>query len=100
MVEIRKLKEEFSAGFWNANSVLIGGLGKYPDITGSYLTYFLHYNCHELYNCDKELGGGGVILGKQLTLTVDLVRPHKKNYLFSVHPFQFFQVGREGGFFF
>ena len=38
----------------------------------------------------KNWGGGGVIIGKQLTLTVDLVRPH----LFSVHPFQFSQVGR------
>lgn len=33
LAEIRKLKENFSAGYWNANSVLVGGLGKYPDIT-------------------------------------------------------------------
>ncbi|XP_028407068.1 coiled-coil domain-containing protein 87-like isoform X2 [Dendronephthya gigantea] len=33
IAEIRKLKENYNVGYWNANSVLLGGLGKYPDIT-------------------------------------------------------------------
>ena len=37
--EIRKLKEHYNAGYWNANSVLLGGLGQYPNITGTYSLY-------------------------------------------------------------
>ena len=34
IAEIRKLKEHYDTGYWNANSVLLGGLGKYPEIAG------------------------------------------------------------------
>ena len=36
IAEIRELKEHYDTGYWNANSVLLGGLGKYPHITGTY----------------------------------------------------------------
>lgn len=38
IAEIRKLKEHYDGGYWNANSVLLGGLGKYPYIAGTCTT--------------------------------------------------------------
>lgn len=32
--ELRVKKQEYTAGMWNAQSVLLGGLGKDPDVEG------------------------------------------------------------------
>ena len=34
MEEVRSAKSEFREGFWNASSVLLGGLGRDPDAEG------------------------------------------------------------------
>lgn len=39
--EIRAIKSEYKEGFWNANSVLLGGLGKDPELEGIKLTMIL-----------------------------------------------------------
>jgi len=35
LAELRALKSEYSAGQWNVNSVLLGGLGKDPQLENS-----------------------------------------------------------------
>lgn len=32
LAELRALKSEYQTGLWNVNSVMLGGLGKDPDI--------------------------------------------------------------------
>ena len=34
MKSLRQQKEEFKEGFWNANSILLGGLGRDPVLEG------------------------------------------------------------------
>ena len=40
-------KNEYKEGFWNVNTVLLGGLGKDPILEGKmdYLTLGLQYTC-------------------------------------------------------
>lgn len=34
MAELRSLKSDFKPGVWNVNAVLLGGLGKEPEVDG------------------------------------------------------------------
>ena len=44
MQELKALKTEYSDGFWNANSVLMGGLGHEPYIDGEFALW--QHACH------------------------------------------------------
>ena len=39
MVNLRSQKNEFKEGFWNVNSVMLGGLGKDPHLEGKSMSY-------------------------------------------------------------
>jgi len=41
LMEIKAKKEHYIRGVWNANSVLLGGLGKYPDLDGMFSRMYL-----------------------------------------------------------
>ena len=33
-------KSKYNDGFWNVNTILLGGLGKEPDVDGKYLNFY------------------------------------------------------------
>ena len=46
MTELKKIKSDFKEGFWNANAVLMGGLGKDPELAGLFLDF---KKCEHMY---------------------------------------------------
>ena len=40
LAELKSIKTEYQPGVWNANSVLLGGLGNEPDVDGKKLSTF------------------------------------------------------------
>lgn len=46
MTELRAIKSEFKEGFWNANAVLMGGLGKDPQLASKSDIYILTHRSY------------------------------------------------------